>query len=131
MDFLILPVGILIALLSAALGVALGRYVWPASLSSDSAAYAVAQAEVARLDAECIALRDRAHEYETDIKTERENTGRASAEIARLNERTENYTKQIDDLAILMQTVENQRHSALNECKFSSSEVAQLRERES
>jgi hypothetical protein len=44
--------GVLFTVLGGLVGVALGRYVWPAIRSSDAAALLVAQMEAARLEEE-------------------------------------------------------------------------------
>ena len=49
-----------ISVLAAALGIALGRYVWPTVRGKDRDALANAQTELARLDQECTTLRSRA-----------------------------------------------------------------------
>src|SRR5713226_5716557 len=57
-----------IGVLAAALGIALGRYVWPTVRGSDRDALARTQTEVARLDQECITLRRRAEQLDAEHK---------------------------------------------------------------
>jgi DNA recombination protein RmuC len=86
-----MDLGILVgaaALLSAALaGVALGRYLWPATRRSDATALTARQIEAARLTEECRALRDRAQQLEADYRAALLEAKAAVAEVARLTER--------------------------------------------
>lgn len=66
MDAIVL---IAIGVLAAALGIVLGRYVWPAIRASDRDALANAQTEIARLNQEGIALRSRADQLDTERKS--------------------------------------------------------------
>jgi hypothetical protein len=75
-----------IGVLAAALGIALGRYVWPAVRGSDRDALAKAQTEVARLEQDCIALRSRAGELDAEHKAADSAAKRAGEEVARLAE---------------------------------------------
>jgi len=82
---------ITLAALSAAIatliGVMLGRHLWPASRSSDAAALAAREIDVARLTEACRALRSRTDELDTDRKAAAAQATAATAEVARLTER--------------------------------------------
>lgn len=122
---------ITIGVLVAALGIALGRYVWPAVRGSDPDALAKAQTEVARLDQERIALRSRADQLDTEYKAAAGESKRAGEEVARLTERVAGLTKQIEEQAKQNTALETQRDGVSNEAKAAVSEVARLKERES
>jgi len=120
---------ITVAALGAALGVVLGRYVWPAERGIDPALVASAQAEAARLDQECKALRARAEQVDADHKVASEQARRAGEEVARLTERASGATRQCDEQAKRATAAEGQRDLAANEAKALGAEVAQLTER--
>ena len=88
-----------IGVLAAGLGIALGRHVWPAVRGSDRDALAKAQAEVARLDQECTALRSRAAQLNAEHKAAADEAKRSGEEVARLTERVAGLTEQIEGLA--------------------------------
>jgi hypothetical protein len=78
---------IVIGVLAAGLGIVLGRYVWPGVRGSDREALAKAQAEVARLDQECGALRGRAAQVDAEHKAAVDEGKKSGEEVARLTER--------------------------------------------
>ncbi len=126
-----LAVLITIGVLAAALGIALGRYVWPAVRERDRDALARAQTEVARLDQECIALRGRADQLDGEHKAAAGEAKRSGEEVARLTERVTGLTKQVEEQAKQNTTLETQRDGAAGEAKVAGAEVARLTERES
>ena len=127
MDAIVL---IIIGVLAAALGVVLGRYVWPAIRASDRAALATAQTELARLNQEGIALRSRADQLDAERKAADDEARTAGQEVARLTERVAGFTKQIEELAKQNSELDIQRDGAANEAKVAVAEVARLTERE-
>ena len=124
-----LVVLITIGVLAAALGVALGRYVWPTERGVDPALLASAQAEAARLDQECRALRARADQLDADHKVASEEARRAGQEVARLTERVTGVTQQCEEQIKRASAAEGQRDVAASEAKALGAEVAQLTER--
>jgi DNA recombination protein RmuC len=120
---------IIVAVLAVALGVALGRYVWPAGRGVGPALLASAQAEAARLDQECRALRARADQLDADHKVASEEAKRAGQEVARLTERVTGATQQHDEQVKRASAAEGQRDLAASEAKALGAEVAQLTER--
>jgi DNA recombination protein RmuC len=113
------------------LGIALGRYVWPAVRASDRDALAKAQTEVARLDQECIALRSRTDQLDAEHKAADGEAKRAGEEVARLTERVAGLTKRVEELAKQNSALEIQRDGFASEAKAAAAEVARLQERES
>lgn len=127
MDVLVL---ISIAVLAGCLGIALGRYVWPAVRGIDPDVLAKTQTEVARLDQECSAIRGRADQLNTEYKAAAADAKMAGEEVARLTERVTGLTKQIEEQARLSRSFEAQRDGAASEAKAAVAEVARLKERE-
>ncbi len=122
---------IIIGLLAGALGIVLGRYVWPAVRRSDAEALAKAQAEVGRLGQENVVLQGRAGQLEAEQKALASEAKQAGEEVARLTERVASLTKQNDEQAKQTLSVEAQRDRAASEAKAAESEVVRLQERES
>ncbi|MFZ0890705.1 MAG: DNA recombination protein RmuC [Candidatus Binataceae bacterium] len=122
---------ITIGVLAVALGIALGRYVWPTVRESDRDVLAKAQTEIVRLDQECIALRGRANQLDVEHKAAVEEAKSLGEEVARLTERVAGLTKQIEDQAKQNSALETQRDGAASEAKAAGAEVARLKERES
>ena len=120
---------ITIGVLAAALGIVLGRYVWPALRASDRDALATAQTEVARLNQEGIALRSRADQLDAERKAAADKARTAGEEVARLTERVAGLTKQTEEQTKQTTTLEIQRETAANEAKAAGAEVARLIER--
>ncbi|HUZ91700.1 MAG TPA: DNA recombination protein RmuC [Methylocella sp.] len=120
-----------IGVLAAALGIVLGRYVWPTVRGSDREALAKAQMEVGRLDQECSALRSRAAQLDAEYKAASDEGKRSGEEVARLTERVGGLTKQVEDLTKQHGVLEGQRDDAASEVKTAAAEVARLTERES
>lgn len=126
----LISVGILAAVLAVSLGIALGRYVWPATRQSDATALASAQAEAAGLDAECSSLRSRADQLDAVREAAAEEAKTAGEEVARLTERVAGLTKQIEERAQQNNALEAQRDVAASEAKAVGAEAARLKERE-
>jgi DNA recombination protein RmuC len=122
--------GILLAVLSGLVGVALGRYVWPAIRGRNAEALLAAQMASARLDEECRTLRARAEELEAERTGGMEELRRAEAEAARLNERVDSLTRQAEEQCKIARSLEGQRDAAAAEAKTAVAEVARLKERE-
>jgi DNA recombination protein RmuC len=127
MDIMVL---ITIGVLSAGLGILLGRYVWPAARGSDKDTLAKAQAEIVRLDQECSAFKNRAAQLDAEYKAVTEEEKKSGEEVARLTERVAGLTKQVDELAKQNSVLEAQRDGAASEAKSTGAEVARLTERE-
>ncbi len=119
-----------IGVLAAALGIALGRYVWPTIRGKDRDALTNARTEVARLDQECSALRSRAEQLDTEHKAAADEAKSAGEEVARLTERVAGLAKQIEEQAKQNSGLEKQRDACANEAKAVGAEVARLTERE-
>ena len=120
---------ITIGALAAALGIVLGRYVWPVLRASDRDALATAQAEVARLNQEGIALRSRADQLDAALKAAGGEIRMAGEEVARLTERVAGLTKQNEEQAKQITLIDSQRQTAASEAKAAGAEVARLIER--
>jgi DNA recombination protein RmuC len=120
---------ITIGVLAAALGIVLGRYVWPAVSASDREALATAQTEVARLTQEGIALRSRADQLDAERNAAAGEVRTAGEEAARLTERVAGLTKQNEEQAKQITLIDSQRETAANDAKVAGAEVARLVER--
>ena len=121
---------ITVSLLAAGLGIVLGRYAWPAVSRTDRDVLAKAQTELARLDQERTALRDRANQLYADRKAAAADAKSAGEEVARLTERVAGLTKQTEEQVKQNSTLESQRDGAASEAKTTGAEVARLKERE-
>lgn len=119
-----------IALLAVALGIALGRYVWPAARGADPDVLANAQNEVARLGQECSSLRGHADQLDAEHKATASEAKSAGEEVARLTERVAGLTKQAEEQSKQNSTLETQRDAIATEAKAAAAEVARLKERE-
>jgi DNA recombination protein RmuC len=126
----LLSAGILLAILGGLVGVALGRYVWPAIRGSDTAALLAAQMEAARLEEECRSLRTQAEQLEAERAVRIEEQRRSGEEAARLSERVDSLTRQADEQGRFARTLEGQRDVGAAEAKTAAAEVARLKERE-
>jgi hypothetical protein len=122
--------GILLAVLGGLIGVALGRYVWPAIRGCDTAALLAAQLEAARLEEECRLLRTQAEQLEAERAARMEELCRSGEEAARLGERVGSLARQAEEQGKLVCTMEGQRDVAAAEAKSAAAEVARLKERE-
>jgi DNA recombination protein RmuC len=123
-------VPVIIGILAIALGIALGRYVWPALRRSDRDVLVKAQTEVARLEQECIGLRNRTDQLNTEYKAADGEAKNAGEEVARLAERVAGLTKQVEEQAKQNRALEAQRDGVTSEAKAALAEVARLKERE-
>src|SRR5260370_41317174 len=119
-----------VAVLAVGLGVALGRYVWPAPRNTDSTALAVARAEITRLEQEHSVLRARAEQLELQQKTASDEAKKAGEEIARLTERVEGFAKQRGEQTKSARVLQLQRDGAISEATAAAAEIARLKERE-
>jgi chromosome segregation ATPase len=119
-----------IGVLATTLGIALGRYVWPAVRRTDRDALAKAQTEVARLDQECITLRSRTDQLDAEHKAADGEAKRAGEEVARLTERVASLTKRIEEHLKTNSALEIERDGLASEAKTAVTEVARLEERE-
>ncbi len=119
-----------VAVLAVGLGVALGRYVWPAPRNTDSTALAVARAEITRLEQEHSVLRARAEQLELQQKTASDEAKKAGEEIARLTERVEGFAKQSGEQTKSASVLQLQRDGAISEATAAAAEIARLKERE-
>ncbi len=120
-----------IGILAAALGIALGRYVWPTVRGVDRDALVKAQTEVTRLFQESIALRSRADQLDAERKVAAGEAKKAGEEVARLIERVAGFTKQTEEQAKQNSVLQAQRDEAASEAKAVGADVAGLKERES
>ncbi|MGD0469218.1 MAG: DNA recombination protein RmuC [Terriglobales bacterium] len=120
---------ITIGVLAAALGIVLGRYVWPAVRARDRDALTMAQTEVARLNQEGIAVRSRGDQLDAERKAATDEVRTAGEEVARLTERVAGLTKQNEEQAKQITLIEAQRETAASEAKAAETEVARLIER--
>jgi len=89
-------------------GVALGRHVWPATRSADSAALMAGQIEIVRLTEECRALRSRADLLETEHRAAALEAKAAAAEVARLKERENAQSEKIAGQAMQLADMQKQ-----------------------
>jgi DNA recombination protein RmuC len=122
--------GSLLAVLGGLVGVALGRYLWPAIRGSDPAALQSAQMEVVRLGEECRSLRMQAERLEAERAASIEGRRRLGEDAARLSERAESMARQAEEQSTLARALEGQRDAAAAEAKTAAEEVARLKERE-
>jgi hypothetical protein len=89
----LVSVGILLAVLGGLVGLAMGRYVWPAIRGSSTAALLAAQLEAVRLEEECRSLRAQAEQLEAERAGRIEELRRSGEEAARLSERVDSLTR--------------------------------------
>src|ERR1700731_4484428 len=89
--------GILLAVLGGLVGVALGRYVWPAIRGVDTAALLATQHEAARPPEECRCLRTQGRQLDAERAVRIEELRRSGEEAARLSERVDSLTRQGDE----------------------------------
>src|SRR5208283_3268242 len=104
----LIGVGGLLAAAAALAGVGLGRHIWPATRSADSAALMAGQIEVARLTEECRALRSRSDQLETEHRAAALEAKAAAAEVARLKERESALTEKIAGQAMQLADMQKQ-----------------------
>jgi DNA recombination protein RmuC len=126
MDFAIF---ITIGVLAAALGVVLGRYVWPALRANDRDALATAKSEVARLNQESITVRSQVAQLAAEHKVASDDARASGKEVARLTERIAGLTKQNEEQAKQITAIQSQRDGVASEAKLAGTEVARLTER--
>ncbi len=117
--------------LAAALGIALGRYVWPTVRGRDRDSLARAQTEIARLNQECISLRARAEQLDVERNAANSEAKELGEEVARLTERVAGLTAKIEEQVKQNNALEKQRDDVATEAKAARVEIARLTERES
>jgi DNA recombination protein RmuC len=122
--------GILLAVLGSVVGVALGRYVWPAIRNRDAAALVAAQMEAVRLEEESRSLRARAEQLQSTLADRVAALRQSGEESARLSERADGLTREIEGQKNVARGLEEQRDAAAAEASAAGSEVARLKERE-
>ena len=122
--------GILLTVLGGLLGVALGRYVWPAIRDSHTAALLAAQMQATKLEEECRSLRKQTEQLEAERGTRIEELRQSGQEAARLSERVESLKSQIEEQAKLVRLLGGQRDEVTADARAASGEVARLTERE-
>jgi DNA recombination protein RmuC len=117
MDFFLL-IGMILcgAALGAGLGFVFGRYAFPTGV--DPGLFALAQADVARLEQECSALRLAV-----------ESSQRAGEDTARLTERVAGLTTKVEEQETIIRRRELEREQAVERAQSSEQECATLRER--
>jgi DNA recombination protein RmuC len=98
----LLSTGLLFAVLGTLLGVALGRYVWPAIRSSDPEALQSAHIEVARLRERVESLTKEAEEQGRLARTAAAEAKASVAEVARLNEREKALSEKVAEQRALL-----------------------------
>jgi DNA recombination protein RmuC len=98
----LLSTGLLFAVLGTLLGVALGRYVWPAIRSSDPEALQSAHIEVARLRERVESLTKEAEEQGRLARTAAAEAKASVAEVARLNEREKALSEKVAEQTALL-----------------------------
>jgi DNA recombination protein RmuC len=125
-----LTVLVCIGVLAAGLGIALGRYVWPAVRGSHRDALTKAQTEVARLDQQCITLRGQAEHLDAEHKAAATEAKGAGEEVARLTERVAGLAKKIEEQGEQNSALETQRDGFSSEAKAARVDIARLTERE-
>jgi DNA recombination protein RmuC len=131
MDALLLAgFSLLAAVLGIGFGIVLGRYVWPASPAADPVELAQTRSELARREQECAALQARATELIAQSAAAADQARNGGEEVARLSERIENATRQIDEQTALLRKIESERNGAAAEVARGREEIAALTERE-
>src|SRR6201987_4227403 len=122
--------GIPLTVLGGLLGVALGRYVWPAIRDSHAAALLAAQMQATKLEEECRSLRKQTEQLEAERAARIEELRQSGQETARLSERVESLKSQGEEQAKTVRLLEGQRDVAAADARAASGEVARLTERE-
>src|SRR6201987_4759989 len=122
--------GIPLTVLGGLLGVALGRYVWPAIRDSHAAALLAAQMQATKLEEECRSLRKQTEHLEAERGGRIEELRQSGQEAARLSERVESLKSQFEERAKVVRLLEGQRDVAAADARAASGEVARLTERE-
>ena len=125
-----IAVALLVAVLSMALGIVLGRFIWPAARKADAEALDRAQDQVTGLDQQCGALRTRVDQLETEHKAITTEANAAREEVATLTERVAGLINNADQSGRQISSLEGQRDQLAAEARSASEEVARLKERE-
>lgn len=121
---------VLAAAVSAALGILLGRYVWPASKDLNPTALAESHAKIANLKSEGARLCTNIETISADLKAMVAKASAAREENAGLTERIANLTRQLTAQVEHVRTLEGKRETASQEAKQLGAEIARLKERE-
>jgi DNA recombination protein RmuC len=124
----VIGLGVLLAGLGGGLGLALGRYVWPAG-AVDPAAVALAQKDAALREQECAELRARVGELGIQGGSAMDQARAASEEAARLAERVASLIRKTEEQDDRLRVTGAQRDDATAEAKTATAEVAKLAER--
>lgn len=125
-----LIVVICFGLVGAALGVVLGRYVWPAAPGADPAALAASLAEAARFSQDGATLRSQVEILQAERRDLAESGARTAEDNARLKERAERLQALLDERDGTVRSSEARHLSNAAEVTRLSAEVARLEERE-
>src|SRR5437016_4405442 len=121
-----ITVVVAVGLLATALGIVLGRYVWPARQGIEPGLLTNA----ARLDQECSGLRSRVVQLDLDSKAFAAEAKKAGEEAARLSERMTAQTIHLGDQTEHISALEVHLNNSAGEAKTLAAEVAVLKERE-
>lgn len=116
--------------MAAALGIALGRYVWPSVPRSIADALARSQVEVAGLGQECSSLRNRADQRDTEHKAAAAEAQKVREEAVRLTERVAGFEREAAEQTVQTNALKAKLGQAESEAKSAGEKVAQLEERE-
>src|SRR5690349_10851208 len=122
----LVSVGILLTVLGGVLGVALGRYVWPAIRDSYTAALLTAQMQATKFEEDCRSLRKQTEQLEAERGARIEELREAGQDAARLGERVESLKSQVEEQVKLVRLLEGQRDAAAADVRAASGEVARL-----
>jgi DNA recombination protein RmuC len=125
---IVIALGVLLAGLGGGLGLALGRYVWPA-VAVDPATLALAQKDAALREQECAELRARVGELSIQCTNAMDQTRAVGEEAARLTERVASLTRKTEEQDDRLRVTGAQRDETTAEAKTATAEVAKLAER--
>jgi DNA recombination protein RmuC len=125
-----ISLAVALLLLGLALGILVGRYVWPAVSGIDPTALALAQANAARKEQECSELRSQLLEVKDQSTAASDRATKAAEEAARLNERVAGLTRRIEEQTTAICELEAERDRLAAEGHHASVQIASLTERE-
>jgi DNA recombination protein RmuC len=118
------------AIFGIALGIMLGRYIWPAGRGADPALLIAAQSDLARMEQERNSLRTQLQQIVSEQKAVGEEARKAAEDVARLNERAAGLTRHTEEQTVQIGSLTSQRDAAAIDSQRGAAEVAQLKERE-
>jgi DNA recombination protein RmuC len=121
---------IVIGTIAGALGLALGRYLWPATRSADEIALTTAQAEARHLSDAAAGLKERVGALESDLQQKSDSLQTEEKKSARLDERVGALTRQVDEQAQTIAAATSAQTSAASRAQAAGEQVARLTERE-